>query len=256
MNQNERDALVDRYLAGRMNSREESDFFLKVAVDPELQRTLKSYQIFDRVVDRDREMVPSQGRYRGHVMALLAATKVATGGGAAAGLVQAQTAATVGASGGAAAAGLFGLKGIVAAVIGVGVLGGTVAVVVPSADDPVSRANSDAVQQERTVSQPPVIPAPVLQAPVTGEKTQSATDVPSISTRNSATDAAIRSSERKTIAVPSDFDPRQTRTTKSSALDKAPEFKTNDRITLPPTTSDAKAMKLKVDQPEVDTDKK
>ena len=99
MNQNERDTIVDRYLTGTLSSAEESDFFLAVAVDPELQRTLKSFQIMDRVIARDRDSVPAQGRYREHVMGMLAASHVIAGGGAA-------VSALAEANAGAAASGL------------------------------------------------------------------------------------------------------------------------------------------------------
>ena len=49
MTQIEREELVERYLAGEMSQTQESDFFLHVAVDDELQRTLKAFRIMDPI---------------------------------------------------------------------------------------------------------------------------------------------------------------------------------------------------------------
>lgn len=254
MNQNERDALVDRYLAGQMSSGEESDFFLKVAVDPELQRTLKSYQIFDRVVERDREAVPAQGRYRGQIMALLAATKVATGGGAAAGLIHAQTAATAGAAGagGAAVAGFIGLKGIIAAVIGVGVIGGTVAVIVPSNSALESGNGAGASAQKEMIVVPPEIQAPIPQS-VAGSDELPLMDALPNGQESGPVARATESVDRKRGVLRQERGKASAMVARSAQIQKAPEFKMNDAIQLGPKASEMAKSPVLV-QPEASID--
>lgn len=83
MTQIEREELVERYLAGEMSQIEESDFFLHVAVDNELQRTLRAFRIMDHAIRSDREVVVAErSPYRENIMALLAATPIAGGVGA------------------------------------------------------------------------------------------------------------------------------------------------------------------------------
>jgi len=239
MNQNEREVLVDRYLSGQLSSAEESDFFLKVAVDPELQRTLKAFKIVDRVVERDRESVPVHGRYRDHVMSLIAATHVVAGGGAvASGIAQAQVGASVGSasagvSGGAIAAGAFGLKGILAAIVGVGVVGSTLMIVLPS-HDPVHPAGNDAVQQQGVVKDPPM--RPTTPMPTVQPADNAITTTPSAVSAQASGSGAVSVPGR----VGAGQRPRgaavRTTTARPSLLDRATTYRRNPRTVLPDQT--------------------
>jgi hypothetical protein len=55
MNRTECERLVERYLGGKMDFAEEHDFFIQVAVDNELRRTLKSYQILESSIRKERD---------------------------------------------------------------------------------------------------------------------------------------------------------------------------------------------------------
>jgi hypothetical protein len=199
MTQIEREELVERYLGGEMNQAQESDFFLNVAVDDELQRTLKAFRIMDQTIVKDRELVvPERSRYRENIMAMLATTQVVAGGGAAASVgassgsagssVAASSSTSIpaaaGASGTAAGAsagtgGVLGAMGLGAwklaaiAVVGTMLTIGTVMVVSPGdskkAEDravpPVTAPATPGLQQDNAPSQPDA----VTGAPAAGE---------------------------------------------------------------------------------------
>lgn len=128
MTQIEREDLVERYLAGEMNPAQEAEFFLHVAVDDELQRTLKAFRIMDRTIGNEREAaISEQSRYREHIMAMLAVTPAVVSGGGVAG-----TAASSGSAGAAGtAAGLGAWKTVLIAIVAGSVAAGTAVVVIP-----------------------------------------------------------------------------------------------------------------------------
>ncbi|HVZ41124.1 MAG TPA: hypothetical protein VHI13_17730 [Candidatus Kapabacteria bacterium] len=180
MNQIEREELVERYLAGEMSQAQEADFFLNVAVDGDLQRTLKAFQVMDRFIQGDREHTAAEtGRYRQRIMGILAATPGAaigtvagTAAGSSSGAGAAGAAGTGAASGastvGAAAAGGF-LKTVVAVVVGGSLVGGTALVINHyQAPEPV-RVVAPATESPRilppTISAPPAAAAPAAAAP-------------------------------------------------------------------------------------------
>ncbi len=81
MTQIEREGLVERYLSGEMTVAEESDFFLHVAVDDELQRTLKAFRIMDQAIQNDAATAVAQrSHYREQVFGLLVASHPVAGG--------------------------------------------------------------------------------------------------------------------------------------------------------------------------------
>ncbi|MBS1913847.1 MAG: hypothetical protein JST22_17800 [Bacteroidetes bacterium] len=169
MNQIEREELVERYLAGEMNQAQEADFFLNVAVDGDLQRTLKAFQVMDRFIQGDREhTVTENSRYRQRIMGILAATPGAavgtiagTAAGSSSGAGAAGASGTGAASGastvGAAAAGGF-LKTVVAVVVGGSLVGGTALVINHYQTPEPVRAVAPATESPRIA--PPSLPAP------------------------------------------------------------------------------------------------
>ncbi len=55
MRREERERLVERYLDGALDHEAEQEFFIQVALDGELRRTLKSYRIVDETIRMERE---------------------------------------------------------------------------------------------------------------------------------------------------------------------------------------------------------
>lgn len=55
MTRGEQERLVERYLDGGMSSVEEEEFFIQVAVDNDLRRTLKAHRIVDSAIRKHRE---------------------------------------------------------------------------------------------------------------------------------------------------------------------------------------------------------
>lgn len=56
MTRTERERLVEQYLEGGMTAAEEQEFFIQVALDDELRRTLKAYGIVERAIRMEREV--------------------------------------------------------------------------------------------------------------------------------------------------------------------------------------------------------
>lgn len=50
--------LIERYLAGTMTNGQEEEFFINVAIDNDLRRMLKSYQIVDGAIRKYRDVAP------------------------------------------------------------------------------------------------------------------------------------------------------------------------------------------------------
>lgn len=77
MNNMEREKLVEQYLNGGLNGSQEQDFFIKVAVDNELRRTLRAYMIVDTAFRADRDAVASERpAVRARIMSALEASSV------------------------------------------------------------------------------------------------------------------------------------------------------------------------------------
>lgn len=55
MTRTERERLVEQYLEGSMDFAQEENFFIQVALDDELRRTLKSYRIVEEAIRKERE---------------------------------------------------------------------------------------------------------------------------------------------------------------------------------------------------------
>lgn len=55
MTRTERERLVEQYLEGSMDFAQEENFFIQVALDDELRRTLKSYRIVDEAIRKERD---------------------------------------------------------------------------------------------------------------------------------------------------------------------------------------------------------
>lgn len=55
MTRTEREQLVEQYLEGSMDFAQEENFFIQVALDDELRRTLKSYRIVEEAIRKERE---------------------------------------------------------------------------------------------------------------------------------------------------------------------------------------------------------
>lgn len=173
MTQIEREDLVERYLAGEMNPAQEAEFFLHVAVDDELQRTLKAFRIMDRAISNEREaVIGERSRYREHIMAMLAVTPAVITDGGVAG-----TAASSGSAGTAGTvAGLGAWKTALIAIVAGGVAAGTAVVVIPriiGGDEPapavrtvspgdLPRMEAPSLQQEQAPQQ--VLPNEVQEA--------------------------------------------------------------------------------------------
>ncbi len=77
MNNIDREQLVERYLNGELTGSQEQDFFIKVAVDNEMRRTLRAMMIVDSAFRLDREVVSTdRPAVRARVMASLAASSL------------------------------------------------------------------------------------------------------------------------------------------------------------------------------------
>jgi hypothetical protein len=55
MSQERREQLIEHYMSGGMSHAEEQQFFIEVAVDDELRRTLRAYRIIDSAIRKERE---------------------------------------------------------------------------------------------------------------------------------------------------------------------------------------------------------
>ena len=127
MTQNERELLVEKYLAGDMNAAEESDFFINVALDNNLQQSLRAQRTLHRALASDmRNAVPQQASYRTNIMALLASTQVIGGADAGVGVSGAGASGVSGAgAAGVAATGTIFTKVILGTAVGLSLAGGT-----------------------------------------------------------------------------------------------------------------------------------
>lgn len=202
MTQIEREEIVERYLAGELSQADEANFFLHVAVDDELQRTLKAFQIMDRTIHADREVqVPERSRYREHIMAMLAVTPAMISGGmvaAGSNVVSSGTAAVSAGTGSTlAAAGGFGIaKMVVGALLGGSLLvgGGVMVKKWVGADDVPARSAPAVVTAPQAAPPAPAVEAPADAVPAdvdavraeTGASTESPANVSRVRPRHSA----------------------------------------------------------------------
>lgn len=58
MTRTEQERLVERYIAGAMTSAQEEEFFMRVAVEPNLRQTLKAYRVVDNAIRKHRDAAP------------------------------------------------------------------------------------------------------------------------------------------------------------------------------------------------------
>lgn len=233
MTQHERDTLVESYLGGEMTPDQESNFFLQVALDTELQRTLKAYRIMNRVLDDERiENITVRPKYRESVMALLAVTKAATVTGtavtAAKGISSAASGGSVAGAGTATLAGIgIGLKVLLATILGASLVIGTIVVIdaVESNNEPTTGSNVPATElqlQQKPALAPPTVETPSKpdELPANQEATASTPSERNEIHSNATTKA--RDGEKRG----SDVDPA------------AGKFKTQPPVTLPPDHND------------------
>lgn len=175
MTQNEHEMLVEKYLAGDMNTAEESDFFINVALDNNLRQTLRAQHTLRRAFAADLQTaVPQQAAYRSSIMALLATTQVIGGAGIGAGASGAASgsgAAGAGAAAGSAVTGTVLTKVILGTAVGLSLVGGTLYVA-----DQLSSSNQPATPNAAPVQRqlealPPQLQPPA--APATEQPAQS-----------------------------------------------------------------------------------
>jgi len=175
MTQNEHEMLVEKYLAGDMNTAEESDFFINVALDNNLRQTLRAQHTLRRALAADLQTaVPQQAAYRSSIMALLATTQVIGGAGIGAGASGAASgsgAAGAGAAAGSAVTGTVLTKVILGTAVGLSLVGGTLYVA-----DQLSSSNQPATPNAAPVQRqlealPPQLQPPA--APATEQPAQS-----------------------------------------------------------------------------------
>ena len=62
MTRSERERLVEQYMEGSMDFAQEENFFIQVAIDEELRRTLKAYRIVEEAIRKEREVDLWHGR--------------------------------------------------------------------------------------------------------------------------------------------------------------------------------------------------
>jgi hypothetical protein len=60
MTRAEQERMVERYLGGEMNSADEEEFFIQVAIDSDLRQTLKAYRIVESAIRKHRDTAASR----------------------------------------------------------------------------------------------------------------------------------------------------------------------------------------------------
>lgn len=92
MTRAEREIMIGRYMGGVMNSSEEQEFFIQVALDPELRLELKAHRTVESAIRKDRDAEPTgHTALRARIAGTLAAhppqatTSASTGGQTASG---------------------------------------------------------------------------------------------------------------------------------------------------------------------------
>jgi hypothetical protein len=74
MTRAEREMMIGRYMSGGMSSAEEQEFFIQVAVDPELRLDLKAHRTVESAMRKDRDAEPAgHTALRGRIAGTLAA---------------------------------------------------------------------------------------------------------------------------------------------------------------------------------------
>ncbi len=208
MTQIEREEIVERYLAGELSQADEADFFLHVAVDDELQRTLKAFQVMDRTIQADRDVeVPERSRYREHIMAMLAVTPAMISGGmvAAGSNVVSSGSAAVSAGAGstlAAAGGLGIAKMVVGVLLGGSLLvgGGVMVKKWVGTDDVPARSAPAVVATPQAAPPAPAVASPADAVPADANAVQAETGAPTDSPANVSRVRARHSAPARTAA--------------------------------------------------------
>ncbi len=249
MMQHNREELVERYLAGQMTAAEESEFFLNVAVDDELQRTLRSYRIVENSIQSDSvAAVRDRSPYRDKVMTLLAATPAVVGATAAA-----AGAASSGATATSAAAGMAAWKVVLLGVIGASAVIGTAVTVGPRLlDDRSPGALPPAV--ERSVDPPvgPSMPGSAI-APAQGGAPSVESSASTENATRSIPDVAAPTGTRAgsgTHAVTDGAKGIDTRAgSRSTAADGSTGTSERPMLNLPPETNNDVSLRMNVERP-------
>lgn len=74
MTRAEREMMIGRYMGGGMSTAEEQEFFIQVAVDPELRLELKAHRTVESAIRKDRDAEPAgHTALRGRIASTLAA---------------------------------------------------------------------------------------------------------------------------------------------------------------------------------------
>lgn len=182
MTQNERELLVEKYLSGDMNAAEESDFFINVALDNNLQQTLRAQRTLHRALASDMlTAVPQQAAYRSNIMALLASTQVIGGAGIGAGAGASSAVSGSGAGVGAAAVGSAATgtvltKVILGTALGLSLAGGTLYVTGQFDGNNQPATPNVAPVQRQLETLPPQIQPPTVEQPAASAQEQAATE--------------------------------------------------------------------------------
>lgn len=188
MTQHERELLVEKYLSGDMNAAEESDFFINVALDNNLQQTLRAQRTLHRALASDMlTAVPQQAAYRSNIMALLASTQVIGGAGIGAGAgassaVSGSSAAGAGAAAGSVATGTVLTKVILGTALGLSLAGGTLYVTGQFDGNNQPATPNVAPVQRQLETLPPQIQPPMVEQPTSSAQQPAAAE----STKRSA----------------------------------------------------------------------
>jgi len=169
----EREYLVERYMAGEMSAAEEGDFFIHVAVDDELRQTLKAHQLMYGAIRSDSQTaVPETASYRSHILGMLATSHTAVGDGAAevgGGSIPAGSTVATESVGGGFLAGISLTKVIATVLVGVAIVSGTLAIVLPDSSNDAAgqaaptRTIAPSVEKVSPTQAPTSLPVPEVR---------------------------------------------------------------------------------------------
>lgn len=217
MSRAEQERLVERYLGGMMNSAEEEDFFIQVAIDHDLRQTLKSYRIMESAIRKHRDTAPvHHADSRSRVMAMLTVGTMA----------QQQTQSSSGSSVGTTGGKMWGMSSAALRVVATGVATGAViigALVVLPRIQQMPQQNTDPMRT--TPAQQLVLPhSEPAQTPVTGPVRSSDQQG---ATPRSSNDQSLRT---PTTDIPESSPERLSRTELRDAQPESPRRQTQPNV--------------------------
>lgn len=179
----ERERLVEQYLEGSMDFAQEENFFIQVALDDELRRTLKSYRIVEEAIRKEREAGSREHAAARYVVAgMLAATP--------------QPAQAAGAKAGGAAM-KFLKRGLTRRIASAGATVGLVAfgwMAVQQFNEAEKPADNIGIEADAPATQQTIAPP---------ETTQEANNAPASAAVAGDNDAATRAAASERTAAPS-----------------------------------------------------